>query len=133
MLLPNRAASFVDPSDRNDPFPSEVWAAVGAEVGRMEAAGLRGGWSGGRFGCATVLRHLPALAGYSLGEVQHLVQLALRRKLVGYAGGKVMPYSLSVGPKREAKTAGAENGSVAPSDVPTQRMPGDSISVESNR
>lgn len=53
---------------------------------------------GGRYSCAQVLvqRRLPFLVGRSLGQVCHIVQLAIsQKKLLGYLNGTVVPYSRS--------------------------------------
>ena len=85
---------FVDPMDPNDPFPANIWAAVTLEVGR--ATTERRYWSGGRYGCARALKgELFELQAYSLGQVQHLVQLAITKKILGYQGGALGPYPFS--------------------------------------
>merc|ERR1712050_469470 len=53
---------------------------------------------GGRYSCAQVLmqRRLPFLVGRSLGQVCHIVQLAIsQKKLLGYLRGAVVPYGRS--------------------------------------
>jgi len=50
---------------------------------------------GGRYACARVLvsRGLPFLAGCSLGQVCHIVQLAISQKrILGYLEGQLVPY-----------------------------------------
>ena len=36
--------------------------------------------------------NLEELQGFSLGRAQHLVQLAVKRKILGYQGGQLAPY-----------------------------------------
>lgn len=82
---------YVDPMDPSDPFPESVWAAFNREVGRATLA--HQSWSGGRLGCATTIKaRLEELESFSLGRVQHLVQLAVKRKILGYQGGQLAPY-----------------------------------------
>jgi hypothetical protein len=53
---------------------------------------------GGRYSCALALRArcLPFFAGYTLGQVCHIVQLAIsQKKLLGYLRGAVVPYGRS--------------------------------------
>merc|ERR1719284_1453766 len=53
---------------------------------------------GGRYSCAQVLmqRGLPFLAGRTLGQVIHIVQLAIsQKKLLGYLNGTIVPYAHS--------------------------------------
>merc|ERR1719387_1917888 len=82
---------YVDPMDPTDPFPPVIWAALNCEVGR--ATIVQRSWSGGRYGCARALKdELAELQPYSLGQVQHLVQLAIKKKILGYQGGALAPY-----------------------------------------
>merc|ERR1712232_1328472 len=53
---------------------------------------------GGRYSCAHALlsRHLPFFKGRSLGQLNHIVQLAMTdKKLLGYLNGAVVPYGRS--------------------------------------
>lgn len=53
---------------------------------------------GGRYACAKVLvsRHIPCLEGRSLGQVCHIVQLAISdKKILGYDGCSLVPYAHS--------------------------------------
>lgn len=82
---------YVDPMDPTDPFPPVIWAALNCEVGR--ATIMQKSWSGGRYGCARAMKEeLAELQPYSLGQVQHLVQLAIKKKILGYQGGALAPY-----------------------------------------
>lgn len=59
---------------------------------------------GGRYSCAQVLvqRCLTCLATCSLGQVCHIVQLAIsQKKLLGYLNGTVVPYSRSLSMVKE--------------------------------
>jgi hypothetical protein len=53
---------------------------------------------GGRYACAQRLqqRALPFFHGFSLGEISHIVQLAMsQKKILGYADGYIVPYAKS--------------------------------------
>merc|ERR1719230_289516 len=54
--------------------------------------------AGGRYVCAQglVAQKLPFLEGMSLGQVSHIVQIAMTsRKLLGYYNGAIVPYARS--------------------------------------
>jgi hypothetical protein len=101
---------YVDPMDPTDPYPAIIWAALNCEVGR--ATIIERSWSGGRYGCAVSLKEeLGELQLYSLGQVQHLVQLAIKKKILGYQGGALAPYVFSNEAKKKmakSKTATSE-------------------------
>ena len=99
---------YVDPMDTTDPFPAIIWAALNCEVGR--ATLQEKSWSGGRYGCACALKdELAELQHYSLGQVQHLVQLALKKKILGYQGGALAPFVFSNEAKKIAKSKTAQS------------------------
>ena len=69
-------------------------------------------WSGGRYGCARALKdELAELQHYSLGQVQHLGQLALKKKILGYQGGQLAPYVRAECTSLKERTEEAENNS----------------------
>jgi len=88
--------AFVNVYSPTDVYPAEMWAAASAyfEVLTGEEMHL----PGGRYSCAQALlaRNLPFLIGRSLGQVCHIVQLAIsQKKLLGYLNGAVVPYASS--------------------------------------
>lgn len=88
--------AFVDVYDSEDGYPAEMWSALGDYLESPVGAGMS--LPGGRYSCAHELatRRLPFLAGLSLGQVCHVVQLAIsQRKLLGYLDGAVVPYCRS--------------------------------------
>jgi len=96
-LLPGVPDSFVDVYSPHDCYQPELWAGLAAYFASVEGADMI--LPGGRYSCAQVLvqRRLPCLAGYSLGQVSHIVQLAIsQKKLLGYLNGNVVPYSRSL-------------------------------------
>jgi len=92
-VLVGQEGHFVDPLDQSDPFPEDVWNVLEEVV--SVAAEKQVYWRGGRYGCAQQLKALPILSHYTLGQVQHLVQLAIQKKLLGYKGGTLVAYELS--------------------------------------
>lgn len=86
---------FVDVYSPNDPYPSELWVQVTAY---FENLGSDDSLPGGRYACGQMLmqRCLSFLAGRSLGQVCHIVQLAIsQRKILGYYNGTLVPYMRS--------------------------------------
>lgn len=96
VVLRNQAETFVDVYSHRDPYPAELWLAITAYFEGLSDTEMI--LPGGRYSCAQALvsRHLPFLAGRSLGQVCHIVQLAIsQRKLLGYLNGAVVPYGRS--------------------------------------
>jgi len=91
-----RAQVFVDIYSPADDYSPETWQAARAYFASLpESEALL---PGGRYSCAQALvqRELPFLSGFTLGEVCHLVQLAIsKHKILGYCNGAVVPYSRS--------------------------------------
>jgi len=95
-LLPGAPEAFVDVYSPHDCYWPELWTSLAAYLSGSEGVELI--LPGGRYSCAQVLvqRRLPCLAGYSLGQVSHIVQLAIsQKKLLGYLNGNVVPYGRS--------------------------------------
>lgn len=94
--LLDQPAIFVDVCSPIDPYPQSLWTAASAYFN-----GLRGNeilLPGGRYACAYALavRGLSWLSALSLGEICHVVQLAVsQRKLLGYIDGNMVPYNHS--------------------------------------
>jgi len=114
VLLVDRPPAFVDVNSPVDHYPPELWAAASDYFG-----GLRGEevlLPGGRYACAQTLasRNLPFLAGRSLGEVCHIVQLAVsKKKILGYIDGNMVPYNHSEESVKE-KCAACQQPFVSP-------------------
>jgi hypothetical protein len=100
--MPGLAASFVDAHSPEDPYAPEIWRALGHYLDRLGNGDMAE--PGGRYPCARLLmsRQLPFLATLSLGQVNHLVQLAIsQKKLLGYLRGAVVPYRYSQSAQKE--------------------------------
>jgi len=120
-LLIGRECNFVDIYSREDKYPEGFWDEATAYLDSL--SGEEAELPGGRYSCARALvaRGLPFLRGYSLGQVCHIVQIAIsQRKVLGYFNGAVVPYSLSLSMLKErcakgqtqcANAAGGPSGS----------------------
>jgi len=93
---------FVDIYSRYDAYPAAMWEAFSAYCESSEAQDLT--LPGGRYICAKALkaRSLPFFAGFSLGRISHIVQLALTdKKILGYYNQSVVPYNRSQSMRKE--------------------------------
>jgi len=96
VLLPGRACRFVDASSNEDPYPDTLWAQVVAFFSDSEKRLLS--LPSGRYSCARAFATLVPglLVDYSLGQICHIVQLAIsRRKILGFRNNHVVPYDSS--------------------------------------
>lgn len=87
---------FIDIYSPEDVYPVELWEAAEAYFESLDSEHMV--LPGGRYSCAQELigRRLDFLSGYSLGQVSHIVQLAIsQKKLLGYLNGAVVPYARS--------------------------------------
>jgi hypothetical protein len=96
VICKGRPQSFVDVYSPIDAYPPAMWRAAREYFDGLEDAKMV--LPGGRYSCAQALasRRLPFLQGLSLGQVCHIVQLAIsQKKLLGYLNGAVVPYRRS--------------------------------------
>lgn len=96
VALTARQPTFIDVYKQEDPYPEELWAEFASFCSGDSGKSLS--LPGGRYSCALSLQAqgLPFLQDRSLGEINHIVQLALtQRKLLGYSNGSIVPYSRS--------------------------------------
>jgi len=94
--IKGRDECFVDVYRAEDRYPHELWAMLAAYFGGP--AGRDMALPGGRYASAQALIRLglPFFAGRSLGEICHIVQLAIsQKKILGYLNGAVVPYNRS--------------------------------------
>lgn len=95
-IINDRPQSFVNVYSPNDHYPDEMWESAAAYFEAIEEKDMY--LPGGRYSCAQALqgKGLPFLVGRSLGEICHVVQLAIsQRKILGYSNGAVVPYARS--------------------------------------
>mmetsp|Transcript_32753 Transcript_32753/g.59175 ORF Transcript_32753/g.59175 Transcript_32753/m.59175 type:complete len:566 (-) Transcript_32753:462-2159(-) len=96
VLIVGGEQNFVDIYSAQDPYSSEMWSGLQAYC--ESSCGQEMSLPGGRYACAQALSALglPCLAGYSLGRMCHIVQLAItQKKILGYMNGAVVTYSKS--------------------------------------
>lgn len=89
-----RESTFIDIANKEDAYPEELWHAFQAYFETNAELDL----PGGRYECARALLHrnLPCLAGYSLGRICQIVQVAIStKKILGYNAGAIVPYRSS--------------------------------------
>lgn len=112
VTLVGRAQSFLDVCSPADLYPEEFWESLASYLDNLDPDELA--LPGGRYACARVLasRSLSFLEGYSLGQICHVVQLAIsQRRLLGYRGGCLCPYKHSEGwVKEQCAVAQAPTG-----------------------
>jgi len=93
VTLVGRPCNFLDVCSPHDPYPPEMWLDAATYFQNLSDEEMH--LPGGRYACARVLvgRGLPFLAGCSLGQVCHIVQLAISQKrILGYLEGQLVPY-----------------------------------------
>lgn len=93
--LVGQPQNFVDAHCPEDPYPPQLWADAAMYFAAMPFVDKL---PGGRYLCARTLaaRGLPFFEGRTLGQVAHIVQLAIsHKKLLGYADGALVPYARS--------------------------------------
>jgi len=95
-IIVGRAPTFADVYSSHDGYPAALWERAAAYFESLPDNDSK--FPGGRYGCAQALaaRALSFLRGLSLGQVSHIVQLAIsQKKILGYSKGSIMPYGRS--------------------------------------
>lgn len=95
-LLSGVDPCFIDVYSPEDVYPAELWTAASRYFGSLHEGDFD--LLGGRFACAECLasRRLDFLEGRSLGQICHIVQLAIsQKKILGYSHGGTVPYAFS--------------------------------------
>lgn len=96
VLLKGRPANFIDVYSNEDLYLPSLWHQVSTYLDSLDHETMK--FPGGRYSCAQAIveRRLPFFAGFSLGRICHVVQLAVsQRKLLGYLHGFLVPYAHS--------------------------------------
>jgi len=94
--LKGRTPCFVDVYSPNDYYSNDVWQQMADYFDSFQDP--VDGLPGGRYSCAQALmaRSLPFLESRSLGQVSHIVQLAIsQKKILGHSNGTLVPYKHS--------------------------------------
>lgn len=89
-------ADFIDVYSPEDAYPPKLWHLFTLYCAEPKNSAMV--LPGGRYSCSQTLVQLklPFLQGYSLGQVCHIVQLAIsQKKLLGYLNGTLVPYAHS--------------------------------------
>jgi hypothetical protein len=89
-------SGFVDPNEKADPFPTEVWMDLGTFfVEWMRNAPTN--WPRGRYSMAKALQESGGdfAATYTLGQLNHLVQLAIGKRLLVHEANQLKPVAAS--------------------------------------
>jgi len=93
VLIIGRTETFINVYSPDDPYPTAMWGAAAEYFQTLAEVDMH--LPGGRYSCAQALqaRCLAFLHGQSLGQLCHIVQLAIsKKKLLGYLNGSVVPY-----------------------------------------
>jgi hypothetical protein len=94
-LIVNQPSNFIDCYCPKDVYPPSLWLHLAAY---LQALPEQETFPGGRYACAIELRtrRLPFLSFFTLGQLCHIVQLAISQKRIfGYLNGLLVPYSRS--------------------------------------
>mmetsp|Transcript_120422 Transcript_120422/g.232335 ORF Transcript_120422/g.232335 Transcript_120422/m.232335 type:complete len:748 (-) Transcript_120422:96-2339(-) len=95
-VVGGQPSTFVDVYSPEDCYHPQLWSELRAYC--ESPVGQNLSLPGGRYACAQALQalQLPPLAGFSLGRICHIVQLAIsQKKILGYMNGAVVPYARS--------------------------------------
>jgi len=98
----DRPQVSVDIYNPKDPFSAGFWQSASKYFDGLSASNMF--LPGSRYACAQALdgRKLEFLFNYTLGQVCHMVEIAIsRRKLLGYCNDAIVPYSHSLLMKKE--------------------------------
>lgn len=108
-LLPGLPEAFIDATDPTDVYPPQLWASFCEYLDSLaQGHEARARMPGGRYACARelVARQLPFFAGYTLGQICQIVQLAISQKhCMGYSDGGLVPYAMSQSMVKEKKAS----------------------------
>lgn len=108
-LTARPAGSFIDPMDPHEPYDAGIFQRLQVLMDAVAASDRDRLYKGGRYGMAQQLRsvEMQELQVFSLGQVCHIVQLAIGKRIVGYRkGGALVPYQLSDSCLKNAADAG---------------------------
>lgn len=108
-LLPGLPESFIDATDSNDVYPDHLWASFSSYLDSLaQVHDAKACMPGGRYACAQELagRQLSFFAGYTLGQICQIVQLAISQKhYMGYCDGCLVPYAMSQSMVKEQRAS----------------------------
>eukprot|EP00747_Dinoflagellata_sp_TGD_P192257 gnl/TRDRNA2_/TRDRNA2_56841_c0_seq1.p1 gnl/TRDRNA2_/TRDRNA2_56841_c0~~gnl/TRDRNA2_/TRDRNA2_56841_c0_seq1.p1 ORF type:complete len:351 (-),score=42.75 gnl/TRDRNA2_/TRDRNA2_56841_c0_seq1:172-1224(-) len=97
--VPPKFESFIDPTLLDNPYPEELWDDLRRGIDELapnweEVLGKR---AKSRYELARFLQEqeVPSLRQYCLGELCHIIQLAVQMQLLGYKAGTLVPFDAS--------------------------------------
>lgn len=97
MRLDGETPDFVNVTSLEDIYPATLWGELRDLFENCESDWKSKGIANSRYDCALKLRNaVPSLRQYRLGDVCHIVQLAVQKHhLLGYRNGRLVPYKSS--------------------------------------
>lgn len=110
VLMRSRPDCFVDFHSPEDIYPAELWEAAVKHFANPDEADRD--LPRARYLCARALeaRELPFLVGRPLGELMHIVQLAISvKKILGYQKDAIVPYNRSKNKLKEQSAASQQH------------------------
>lgn len=96
VVIAGRDQSFSDVYSPVDVYPATLWQCAATYFASLPDHDAK--LPGGRYACAQMLksRDLSFLRDRTLGQLSHIVQLAIsQKKILGYSNGFIMPYCRS--------------------------------------
>eukprot|EP00397_Hematodinium_sp_SG-2012_P029219 GEMP01030846.1.p2 GENE.GEMP01030846.1~~GEMP01030846.1.p2 ORF type:complete len:277 (+),score=58.99 GEMP01030846.1:37-867(+) len=97
---PEWFTNWVEPTSKEDPYPASLWQGFADVLQTLHERYISSHddeWSlmvyRGRYGLAQdlVARKLPFFEGVTLGQMSHIVELAIGKKLLAYENNKLLP------------------------------------------
>jgi len=119
-LIVNQPSNFIDCYCAEDAYPPSLWLHLNVY---LQSLPEQESFPGGRYACALELRtrRLPFLAQFTLGQLCHIVQLAISQKRIfGYMNGLLVPYNRS---QTILKEHAAEKGEAHVPTSTAERLP----------
>jgi len=119
-LIVNQPSNFIDCYNPKDTYTPSLWLHFSSY---LQCIPQHETFPGGRYACAVELRarRLPFLAPYTMGQLCHIVQLAISQKrILGYLNGLLVPYSRS---QTVLKEHAAEKGEAHLQSSTAERLP----------
>jgi len=99
VVFKDRPDDFLDIRSTEDPYSEELWTELGNYFNALSNDVNAEPLPGSRYACARLLKvnkNLPLMQALTLGQVCHVLQLAIsKRQLLGYHENRLVPYSNS--------------------------------------
>jgi len=99
VVFKDRPDDFLDIRSMEDPYPEELWTELGNYFNALANDVNAEPLPGSRYACSRLMKvnkKLPFMQPLTLGQVCHVLQLAIsKRQLLGYHENRLVPYSNS--------------------------------------